>query len=67
MEETKVTFEEAIGQLADIVKKMEQGETPLDESLRLFEQGVHLTKVCNDLLDGAQQKVEVLMKREQKD
>lgn len=67
MAETKVTFEEAIGQLADIVKKMEQGETPLDESLRLFEQGVHLTKVCNDLLDGAQQKVEVLMKREQKD
>ncbi len=67
MEEKTWTFEEAISQLADIVKKMEQGETPLEESLQLFEQGVHLTKVCNDLLDSAQAKVEVLMKQQEQE
>ncbi len=67
MEEKTLTFEEAINQLAEIVKKMEQGETPLEESLQLFEQGVHLTKVCNDLLDSAQAKVEILMKQQEQE
>lgn len=67
MKEKTLTFEEAINQLAEIVKKMEQGETPLEESLQLFEQGVHLTKVCNDLLDSAQAKVEILMKQQEQE
>ena len=55
------TFEEQIGELEEIVKKLESGNVSLDESLALFEQGVKLTKGCQKILDTAERQVKVLM------
>ena len=55
------TFEEQIGELEEIVKKLENGDVSLDESLELFEQGVKLTKGCQKMLDTAEKQVKVLM------
>ena len=60
MSEKKMTFEEAIARLEVIVRALEGGNAPLDESLTLYEEGVSLVKFCNEKLDGAEQKVKML-------
>lgn len=54
-------FENSLNKLEDIVKKLEEGDVTLDESLSLFEQGIKLSKVCQKMLDDAEKKVSVLM------
>lgn len=54
-------FESSLKELEDIVKKLEEGDVSLDESLTLFEQGIKLSKVCQKMLDDAEKKVSVLM------
>lgn len=61
MAEKKMTFEQAVGRLEEIVKQLEQGEAPLDEALTLFEEGTALMKRCSSMLDKAEQKVVKLM------
>ncbi len=53
----KQSFEESIARLEEIVKLLEKGEAPLDESLTLFEEGTALIKSCGKQLDAAEQKV----------
>lgn len=60
MAEEKMSFEAAIARLEEIVRALEGGNTPLDESLTLFEEGVSLVKLCNERLDGAEQKIKML-------
>lgn len=55
-----LTFETAIARLEEIVKALESGNAPLDNSLSLFEEGVSLVKYCNQKLDTAEQKVKIL-------
>lgn len=55
-------FEQYMKRLDEIVKTMESGLGNLDETLALYEEGVHISKVCNKMLDEAQQKVTVLSK-----
>ena len=57
MAEKKPTFEQAMARLEEIVTLLERGETPLEESLVLFEEGTRLMKQCSGLLDKAEQKV----------
>ena len=57
-------FEEAMKRLDEIVAKMEGGELTLDESLKLFEEGIRLTRALNKELEEAERKVEVLTKDE---
>lgn len=57
-----ITFEQALDQLSQNVKKLESTDLSLEDSLQCFEDGVRLTRVCQELLSGAEQKVEVLMK-----
>ncbi len=52
-----MTFEQSLKELEEIVKKLENGETTLEESMTLFEKGVSLTKSCRKMLDEAQLKV----------
>lgn len=52
-----MTFEEALKELEETVKKLEAGETTLDEAMSLFEKGVTLTKDCRKMLDEAQLRV----------
>ena len=61
----KMTFEEALARLDEIVRSMEAGGAMLDESLSLFEEGVRLVKYCQSALDGAEQKVKLLQKTEE--
>jgi len=58
------TFEEAIARLEEIVRLLESGNTPLDKSLSLFEEGTALVKQCNDQLDSAEQKIKKLVQRQ---
>jgi exodeoxyribonuclease VII small subunit len=56
------TFEESLKQLEKIVDQLERGDLPLEESLRLFEDGVRLSSACKQELDAAEGKVQILMK-----
>ena len=58
------TFEESMHQLEDVVKQLEGGNATLDESLKLFEQGVHLANSCQQQLDAAEKKVKFLTEQE---
>ncbi|MBO5110034.1 MAG: exodeoxyribonuclease VII small subunit [Clostridia bacterium] len=58
--EKKLNFEEAIARLEEITSMLESGNYKLDESLALFEEGTSLIKLCNRLLDRAEQKVKIL-------
>ncbi len=53
-------FEEGLGELEQVVGRLESGELPLDEALRAFETGVGLVRMLNDLLTAAEQRVEIL-------
>ena len=64
MENKEISFEEALARLEVIVGSLESGKAPLDESLSLFEEGVRLVKLCNSKLDGAEQKVKILVSTE---
>ena len=55
-------FEAALAELESIVARLEQGELPLEESLRQFERGVVLTRLCQKALSQAEQKIRVLAK-----
>ena len=56
------TFEQSLNDLERIVKQLEEGDMPLEESLKLFEQGVKLSRECRDRLTNAERRIEVLMK-----
>ena len=58
----KEKFEDALGKLEKIVSKLEEGDIALEESLKLFEEGVRLSRFCNQKLDEAERKVEILLK-----
>jgi len=62
MSQKKMTFEDALNRLEQVVSKLEQGETPLDESMALFEEGTGLVRTCSAALEQAQQRVTILMK-----
>ena len=61
MAEEKRTFEQAMGRLEEIVKRLEQGDAPLEEALTLFEEGTRLLGGCSAQLDSAEQKVRKLL------
>lgn len=55
-------FETALARLEEIVQEFEQGELPLEQSLKLFEEGIRLSRICNARLEQAERKVEILLK-----
>ncbi len=59
---SKMTYEEAISRLEEIVELLEKNEVTLDESMKLFEEGTKLTAFCSDKLKDAQQKITELTK-----
>lgn len=60
MSQKNPTFEENLHRLEQIVRKMEQGEVPLEESLKLFQEGTELVRKCTELLDNAQLQVNLI-------
>nr|QNO51172.1 exodeoxyribonuclease 7 small subunit [Methanosarcinales archaeon ANME-1 ERB6] len=59
-----ITFEDAMKKLESIVETLGEGNLPLEESLKMFEEGMELCKFCNTKLDKAGYKVEKLMEKE---
>ena len=64
MEQNELKFEQALARLEEIVRALDSGAAPLDESLALFEEGVRLVKLCSEKLDSAEQKVKILVRGE---
>jgi exodeoxyribonuclease VII small subunit len=57
----KDNFEQLIKRLEEIVSLLEKGDVPLDESIKLFEEGIKISKKCSDKLAKVEQKVKVII------
>ena len=60
--EKELTFEQTAARIDEIVRLLEKGDAPLDESLALFEEGAKMIKICGKMLDEAEQTVVRLQK-----
>jgi len=56
-----VKFEDALARLETIVTELERGDLPLNDSLKMFEEGIKLSKTCLKMLDDAERKVEIMV------
>ena len=64
MSETSIKdFEGAIAELESIVRKLEEGDLPLEQSLTLYERGVQLSRFCHARLEEAERRIEILNER----
>lgn len=63
----KQTYESAVARLEEIVAQLEDGKLPLDDALKLFEEGTKLTQFCNACLNDAEQKIVTLADAEVQD
>jgi len=55
-------FEAALERLEEIVQELEKGDLPLEQSLKFFEEGIKLSRICNKRLEDAERRVEILLK-----
>jgi len=60
-------FEAAIAELESLVEEMEKGDISLEDSLKKFERGIELTRSCQQALQEAEQKVQILIEKQQGD
>ena len=56
------SFEASLGELEKIVRKLEDGDLSLEESLKLFEDGVKLSRECQERLNQSERRIEILLK-----
>ena len=63
---SKLSFEQAIKKLTDIVSKIEDGQVSLEQSLAQYEQGMELIKHCRSILQKAEKKIEEISKEKEK-
>lgn len=59
----KLDYEAALAELESLVERLEQGDISLEESLKLYENGVLLTRDCQESLQAAEQKVQMLLQQ----
>lgn len=64
MSQKNQTFENSLSALEKIVRRLEEGDLSLEESLKLFEDGVKLSRECQERLNQAERRIEVLLKDE---
>jgi len=60
----KLTFEQALGQLETIIKRLEEGDIPLEEALDIYQKGMELSKTCHDKLKHAEEKLTKVLTEE---
>ena len=60
----KYNFEKSLYRLEEIVKILENGNLPLEESIKLFEEGIKLSKKCNEKLSKIEEKIKVIIGKE---
>ncbi|GKW44386.1 MULTISPECIES: exodeoxyribonuclease VII small subunit [unclassified Planococcus (in: firmicutes)] len=61
MAEKEIMFNQAMEQLEEIVRQLEQGDVPLEEALTLYQKGMELSKVCHDKLQSAEKQLVTMM------
>lgn len=61
---TEMSFEQALGRLEQIVKALEGGNVPLEDLIKLFDEGTGLVKLCTEKLDKAEEKVRLLQQKD---
>lgn len=61
MNQQNRTFEESMQRLEQIVRAMERGDVPLEESLKMFQEGTELVRNCGKLLENAQLQIKMIM------
>jgi exodeoxyribonuclease VII small subunit len=61
MEEKEILFDEAIIQLEEIVRKLEQGDVPLEDAISLYKRGMELSTICHTKLQNAEKQLISLM------
>jgi exodeoxyribonuclease VII small subunit len=59
--EKQDTFERNLKQLEDVVARLEQGDLPLDEAMKLFQEGMRLSKLCSQRLSNVEQEIKKLV------
>ena len=59
-----ISFEEALQQLEEITRNLESGELTLDDSIKAYEKGMELKKICTSILETAEKKLEYIKKQE---
>ena len=67
MKEEDVNFEEAMEKLEQIAEELESEDLSLDTSVKKFEEGMKLSKKCNEILQNAEKKITILINGEEKD
>ena len=60
-----LTFEQAVVELEEIIKKLEDGKMPLEDAVKAFELGSELKKICEEKLKNAQLKIEMLSEKDE--
>ena len=65
MAKKELDFEQSVSRLDEIVRLLERGDVPLEQSLKLFEEGTALVRSCGTMLDQAEQKIIKLQKGEE--
>lgn len=63
--ESKNTFEESMKNLETIVNELEKGDLSLDESVEKFEEGIKISKECNNMLESAEKKISILLQNDE--
>ena len=62
----KANFEENMNKLETIVKKKKKGDLNLDDSVKKFEEGIRISKECNEMLEEAEKKITILLQEDGK-
>ena len=62
--EETLSFEEAMTKLEQIVSALEEGEVPLEKAIELFQEGMHLSKLCSSKLEQVERKIEMLIEED---
>lgn len=60
----QLSFEQALARLEQIVKSLESGNVPLEDLIKLFDEGTSLVKLCTERLDKAEEKVRLLQMKD---
>jgi len=63
-EKSELSFEEALRQLEDIVNKLEKEDVPLEKAIDYYQEGMKLSKLCDDILQNAQEKMTQILNDE---
>ncbi len=64
MAKSEMSFEDTIQKLQEVVQELEKGTLNLEDSVKKFEEGINLSKQCNEILESAEKRINILIKKD---